>query len=99
MVARATGLSRRAIAVGRREIERGEVLPEGWVRRPGGGRKSGVYHQPDLPATLESLVEPLTRGDPESPLRWTIKSTRRLSKELSERGYTASSRLVGALLQ
>jgi len=68
------------------------------VRRPGGGRKSGVYHQPDLPTTLESLVEPLTRGDPESPLRWTCKSTRRLSRELSELGYSASSRLVGALL-
>ena len=98
LVARATGVSRRAIQVGLREIETGDVLPEGWVRRPGGGRKSGVYHQPDLPTTLESLVEPLTRGDPESPLRWTCKSTRRLSRELSELGYSASSRLVGALL-
>jgi transposase len=98
LVARATGVSRRAIQVGLREIETGDVLPEGWVRRPGGGRKSGVYHQPELPTTLESLVEPLTRGDPESPLRWTAKSTRRLSRELSELGYSASSRLVGALL-
>jgi hypothetical protein len=98
LVARATGVSRRAIQVGGREIETGDVLPEGWVRRPGGGRRSGVYHQPDLPTTLESLVEPLTRGDPESPLRWTCKSTRRLSRELSELGYSASSRLVGALL-
>jgi len=98
LVARATSVSRRAIQVGLREIETGDVLPEGWVRRPGGGRKSGVYHQPDLPTTLESLVEPLTRGDPESPLRWTCKSTRRLSRELSELGYWASSRLVGALL-
>jgi hypothetical protein len=91
-------VSRRAIQVGLRELEREEALPGGWVRRPGGGRKSGVYHQPDLPATLESLVEPLTRGDPESPLRWTCKSTRRLSLELSDLGYAASSRLVGALL-
>lgn len=98
LVARATGVSRRAIQVGLRELESEEVLPGGWVRRPGGGRKSGVYHQPDLPATLESLVEPLTRGDPESPLRWTCKSTRRLSLELSDLGYAASSRLVGALL-
>lgn len=98
LVARATGVSRRAIQLGLREIETGDVLPEGWVRRPGGGRKSGVYHQPDLPTTLESLVEPLTRGDPESPLRWTCKSTRRLSRELCELGYSASSRLVGALL-
>ena len=98
LVARATGVSRRAIQVGLREIETGDVLPEGWVRRPGGGRKSNVSHQPELPAVLEGLVEPLTRGDPESPLRWTIKSTRRLSQELSELGYTASSRLVGELL-
>jgi hypothetical protein len=99
LVARATGVSRRAIQAGRHEIEAEDVLPEGRVRRPGGGRKSGVFHQPDLPQALESLVEPLTRGDPESPLRWTCKSTRRLSRELSELGYSASSRLVGALLQ
>ena len=98
LVARATGISRRAILVGLREIDSGTILPEGRVRRPGGGRKSGVAHQPDLPEKLESLVEPLTRGDPESPLRWTCKSTRRLSRELATLGYTASSRLVGALL-
>lgn len=99
LVARATDISRRAILAGLREIQAGEVLPEGRVRRPGGGRKSAVQHQPDLPASLESLVEPLTRGDPESPLRWTCKSTRRLSRELIRLGYAASSRLVGALLR
>ena len=98
LVARATNLSRRAILVGLREIKTGNILPEGRVRRPGGGRKSGVEHQPDLPEKLEGLVEPLTRGDPESPLRWTCKSTRRLSRELAKLGYAASSRLVGALL-
>lgn len=98
MVARATGISRRAIAVGLREIEEGDILPEGRVRRQGGGRKSGVHHQPDLPEILEGLVEPLTRGDPMSPLRWTCKSTRRLSMELTKLGYSASSRLVGVLL-
>ena len=97
-VARATDISRRAILVGLREIKSGDILPEGRVRRPGGGRKSGVEHQPDLPEKLECLVEPLTRGDPESPLRWTCKSTRRLSLELAKLGYAASSRLVGALL-
>ena len=71
LVARATGISRRAILVGLREIKEGNILPEGQVRRPGGGRKSAVHHQPDLPNTLEVLVEPLTRGDPMSPLRWT----------------------------
>ena len=52
----------------------------------------------DLPGKLEGLVEPLTRGDPISPLRWTCKSTRRLSQELTKLGYSASSRLVGVLL-
>jgi len=98
MVARATGISRRAIAVGLREIKEGAVLPEGRMRRPGGGRKPAVHHRPDLPETLEGLVEPLTRGDPMSPLRWTCKSTRRLSQELSKLGISASSRLVGDLL-
>ncbi|MBA4071457.1 MAG: ISAzo13 family transposase [Gemmatimonas sp.] len=98
LVARATHISRRAILVGLREIDSGNILPEGRVRRPGGGRKSGVAHQPDLPQALEALVEPLTRGDPESPLRWTCKSTRQLSRELATLGYAASSRLVGALL-
>ena len=98
LVARATGISRRAIAVGLREIKEGDVLPEGRVRRPGGGRKSAMHHQPELPEKLEGLVEPLTRGDPESPLRWTCKSTRRLSRELATLGYSASSRLVSVLL-
>jgi hypothetical protein len=98
LVARATGISRRAILVGLREVETGDILPEGRVRRPGGGRKSAVHHQPDLREKLEGLVEPLTRGDPESPLRWTCKSTRRLSRELAALGYSASSRVVGLLL-
>jgi hypothetical protein len=98
IVSRATGISRRAILVGQREIKTGTHLIEGRVRRPGGGRKTGVHHQPDLPEKLESLVEPLTRGDPESPLRWTCKSTRCLSRELTNLGYSASSRMVGALL-
>lgn len=99
LVARATNISRESIHVGLREIKSDDILPAGRVRRSGGGRKSGVEHQPDLPARLESLVEPLTRGDPESPLRWTCKSTRRLSMELTKIGYSASSRLVGALLR
>lgn len=98
LVARATHISRRAIHGGLREIKSGNILPAGRVRRGGGGRKSNVEHQPDLRAKLESLVEPLTRGDPMSPLRWTCKSTQRLSVELAKLGYSASSRLVSALL-
>lgn len=98
LVARVTNISRRAIHAGLREINSGDILPAGRIRRHGGGRKSGVEHQPDLPAMLENLVEPLTRGDPMSPLRWTCKSTHTLSTELTKLGYTASSRLVGVLL-
>jgi hypothetical protein len=98
LVSRATGISRRAILVGSREIENGEIPPQGKVRRSGAGRKSSIEHQPDLKEKLESLVDPLTRGDPESPLRWTIKSTRRLAEELAKIGYKACSRLVASLL-
>ena len=98
LVSRATGISRRAILVGTREIETGEMPPQGKVRKPGAGRKSSVEHQPDLREKLESLVDPLTRGDPESPLRWTIKSTRRLAEELAKIGYKACTRLVASLL-
>jgi len=99
MVSRATGVSRRAIAEGLREIAAGELLLEGRVRRAGGGRKTAVENQPQLPQALEGLVDPLSRGDPESPLRWTCRSTRRLSAELRKQGLTASSGLVGSLLR
>ncbi|MBA4380814.1 MAG: ISAzo13 family transposase [Anaerolinea sp.] len=98
LVARATEVSRRAIRRGLRELATGDVLPQGRVRRPGGGRKSAVYHQPGLPKKLESLVDPLTRGDPMSPLRWTCKSTRRLAGELIRLGFSVSSRIVRMLL-
>jgi transposase len=98
LVARATGISRRAIQVGLREIETGSLLPPGRVRRPGGGRKSALHHHPDLREKLEALVDPLARGDPESALRWTVKSTRRLSRELGALGYSVSSRVVRVLL-
>jgi len=99
LVARATGISRNSIIVGRRQIESGAPIAEGRVRQAGGGRKANVEHQPELKQQLESLVDPLTRGDPESPLRWTVKSTRRLAKELMAKGYKASERLVAALLK
>lgn len=80
-VSRACGLSRVTIIKGIRELE-SEALPPGRVRRPGAGRPRLENVLADLPGTLEALVEPLTRGDPESPLRWTCKSTRKLAKEL-----------------
>ena len=82
LVARATGISRRAIHHGLSELNAQEAVASDRIRKPGGGRKSAVHHHPDLLDKLESLVEPLTRGDPESPLRWTCKSVRLLAKEL-----------------
>lgn len=99
IVCRATGISRRTINVGKKEIEAGLQVPKGKTRQPGGGRKTALHHHPDLLQKLEALVEPLTIGDPMSPLRWTCKSTRTLAAELTASGCPASSRLVGALLR
>src|SRR6266849_2546421 len=73
-VSQATGVSRRAISQGIAELQEPKAPPVGRVRRPGGGRKRTVAQDPTLLADLERLVEPLSRGDPESPLRWTCKS-------------------------
>ncbi len=92
MVARATGLARDTIYAGIQEIEGGtSPAPEGRVRRPGGGRKRLVDTDPTLMSDLEHLIEPTTRGDPESPLRWTTKSTRRLAEELRAKGHKIHS--------
>lgn len=99
LVARATGMSRNSILAGQKQIESGVPVVEGRVRLPGGGRKTSVEHQPDLKVQLENLVDPLTRGDPESPLRWTVKSTRKLAEALIAKGYKASERLVAGLLK
>jgi transposase len=69
------------------------------VRNPGGGRKPLRTHDPTLLAALEALVDPDTRGDPLSPLRWTCKSTRQLAATLPERGHRVSYRVVAALLR
>jgi len=95
MVARATGLSRKALSLGIKEL-RG-VVPSagpGRVRRPGGGRKRIAETDPEALVDLERLVEPTTRGDPESPLRWTCKSVRKLAAELRERGHRVSYQWV-----
>ena len=97
-VIRATGMSSRTLAKGLKELESGEAPPPGRIRRLGGGRKSATVLDPDLTEALERLVEPVTRGDPESPLRWTSKSLRRLSAELKQQGYRASHTLVSQLL-
>jgi len=100
LVAKATGLSRSTIHTGIRELKagRGKPLPSGRIRRAGGGRKPLTFHQPDLLRALEQLVEPLVRGDPESFLRWSAKSTRHLAQELQQQGYCIGDRKVAALL-
>jgi hypothetical protein len=100
-VADATGLSRPTIYSGLRELDlpaKQRAAEASRVRRPGGGRRSLTENDPELLSVLESLLEPTTRGDPESPLRWTCKSTRRLAEELTRRQHPASARTVAALL-
>ncbi len=99
-VARATKLSRTTIHAGLNELEappaRAPLSPRS--RKLGGGRKRLVRKDPKLLADLEKLVEPTTRGDPESPLRWTCKSTTRLAQELNRRVHRVSQRSVCDLL-
>jgi hypothetical protein len=99
-VSRATGLSRDVIRAGIKEL-RGvvPVAAPGRVRRPGGGRKKLVARDPTVLADLERLVEPATRGDPESPLRWTCKSVRKLAAALREAGHQASHQWVAEALR
>jgi hypothetical protein len=102
-VAQATGLSRGTIRAGLRELDAPASIeetrsPAGRLRRPGGGRKPLVDHDPDLLRDLEALVDPVTRGDPMSPLRWTCKSAAKLAEGLQSRGHAVSERTVNRLL-
>jgi transposase len=100
-VAHATGLARDTVYGGIRELRQpGQPPPPPpRIRRPGGGRKPLTAVDPELPRALDALVDPATRGDPESPLRWTCKSTYRLAEELTRQGHPVSPRTVAALLQ
>ena len=97
-VALATGLSDRTVRNGIQEISRIDELGDR-QRKPGGGRKSRENEQPDILKALDGLVEPETRGDPMSPLRWTCKSTRSLAAELRSQGFVISSVTVGKMLK
>lgn len=100
LVAAATGLSRTTIRSGIRELEAGvsrDTVVQ--VRRSGGGRKPLEHEDPALLEALERLVEPVTRGDPGSPLRWTAKSTRKLAEELTQASHPISPQKVGQLLK
>ena len=97
--AQATGLARSTINRGIRELRSARPDIVGRVRRPGGGRKSAVTHQPGLPAALERLIEDAIRGDPCSPLRWVSRSQRHLVNALAAQGFHASQRVVANLLR
>ena len=101
-VARATGIARNTIAVGLRELKRrGHPLRREHerVRRPGGGRKRLTDHQPELISKLEALIEPTVRGDPQSALRWTTLSVRKLEGALKKADAPVSYRTVANLLK
>jgi hypothetical protein len=95
-VAMATGVAPSTIGRGLKELAQDE--PSARIRRPGAGRKSTISKDPRLLPDLEALVEPTTRGDPESPLRWTCKSVRRLAQALQAQGHEVSRTLVAHLL-
>jgi hypothetical protein len=100
-VSHATGLSRPTITSGLAELDLSteqRAAEAARVRRPGGGRPTLAESDPRLFAALESLIEPTTRGDPESPLRWTCKSTRRLADELTRLGHPVGRSTVAAML-
>ena len=97
LVSCATGLTRATIRKGRRELEQGLELT-GRVRRLGAGRPSLEETQPGVKEALERLVDPLTRGDPMSPLRWTCKSKAKLAAAMAKQGWRISSTKVGHLL-
>ncbi|MFZ3255183.1 MAG: ISAzo13 family transposase, partial [Syntrophales bacterium] len=102
LVWKATGVARGSIQQGLKELV---ARPAGMesssrrIRRVGAGRKTTVSDDAALLAALESLVEPVTRGDPESSLRWTCKSLRQLATELGKQGYSASHTSIGGLLK
>ena len=102
LVWKATGVARGSIQQGLKELaERPEAfeIDSRRIRRAGAGRKTSVTEDAQLLSALESLVEPVTRGDPESPLRWTCKSLRQLESELVRQGYTVSHTSIGDLLK
>ncbi len=97
VVSAATGLARATIQKGRQEIEQ-EAETTTRIRRPGAGRPSVSKSQPGIKEALEKLVDPLTRGDPMSPLRWTCKSKAKLAAEMARQGWSVSASTVGYML-
>jgi hypothetical protein len=99
IVSRAIKIDQKTIKSGIFEIENDDKLKGDCIRKPGGGRKKITVDNPDIIKKLEVLIEPATRGDPESPLRWTSKSTYKLAEELTEKESKVSQRTVCSLLK
>ena len=97
-VARATGLSDRTIRTALKELDDPDPLAGHRQRRSGGGRKPYATTQPGLQEALDRMIEPTARGSPTNPLRWTIKSTRRLADALRKQGYQVSATSVRRML-
>lgn len=98
-MARITGVSRLTIESGIRVLKGQDPVPIGAIRRKGGGRKTEEENDPKIGEALDRLVEPSTRGDPESPLRWTCKSTRVLAEELQKQGFNVSHAKIARMLK
>jgi transposase len=98
LVSRAMDISEETIKKGCNELESGESLSDDKIRAPGGGRKKSVDKDPTLLSDLETLIEPTSRGDPESPLLWISKSTRKLADELKSMGHKVSHSRVSDML-
>jgi hypothetical protein len=98
LVSLATGVSRTTITVGTKEIKGEKDLPQNSIRRVGGGRKQKTEKDKDLKQNIEDLVSPQTLGDPESPLRWSSKSTRKIASELNSGCTRVSHALVSRIL-
>lgn len=102
-VAEATGMSRSTVRAGLKELDSGGLTPQestrsGRLRSRGGGRKALIEHDPDLVSALERQLDPVTRGDPMGPLRWTCSSAARLAQRLRADGHPVSERTVNRLL-
>jgi transposase len=98
-VAEATGISDRTVRTGIKELDSSGHLPPDRQRKLGGGRKSCKTQQPDLVKSLNQIIDPICRGEPTSPLRWTCKSTRTLAKELQGQGFEVGPSTVRRLLR
>jgi len=97
MISKASGISRVTITKGKKEIY-DEPIPEDRIRKAGAGRKNIFKNNPGIEKKLETMIDPVTRGDPMSPLKWTCKSTREIADNLKKQGNKISHRTVGKIL-